>query len=537
METETSREPRGNPWAILFTLALGFFMTLLDLTIVNIAIPDMTDDLGASLDDVLWVVNAYTLTLAVLMITAGRLGDLRGKRNLFILGVAVFTLASAACGLAQDPGQLIAFRALQGVGAAMLMPQTLSIIADVFPADRRGAALGVWGAVAGISGACGPVLGGVLVNELDWRWIFYVNLPLGGLTLVLAWFVLPREQKTVRHRLDMPGVLLATASLFCLTFALTEGERNDWNGWTWALIGISVMLFVIFLVYERGRQDGEPLVPFSLFRDRNFTIMNFVGIAVSFGLIGVLLPLTIYLQSVLGYSALESGLALLPLALGSFVMAGPAGALSDRIGGKYILMAGVTAFGGGLVWILATAEPGNSWTTLAGPLFLIGMGAGCTFAPMATEVMRNVPPRLTGAASGVNNALRQVGSVLAGAIIGAVLQNRLASALDEQARERARALPGPYRDPFVEGFSGDALQVGAEAALPAGVPQDVARRLQDAAARVFEHGFVDAMAPTMGVSAGVMFLATAACLAVRRHRGPAAAAHGLPAPEPVPAER
>jgi MFS family permease len=244
METTTSRTWRGNPWAILFTLALGFFMTFLDVTIVNIAIPDMVDDLGASLDDILWVVNAYTLALAVLMITAGRLGDLRGKRNLFILG-----------------------------------------------------------AVAGVSGACGPILGGVLVNSFDWRWIFYVNLPLGALTLVLAVLVLPRTQDTVRHRLDLPGVLLASASLLCLTFALTEGERNDWNGWIWALIGASAALFAVFLVYERGRQDGEPLVPFSLFRDRNFTILNFVGIAVSFGLIGVLLPITIYLQSVLGHSA------------------------------------------------------------------------------------------------------------------------------------------------------------------------------------------------------------------------------------------
>jgi MFS family permease len=218
-------------------------------------------------------------------------------------------------------------------------------------------------------------------------------------------------------------------------------------------------------------------------------------------------------------------------------MAGPAGAMSDRIGGKYILMAGVTAFGGGLVWIVATAEPGNSWTSLAGPLFLIGAGAGCTFAPMATEVMRNVPARLTGAASGVNNAVRQVGSVLAGAIIGAVLQNQLASALEEQARQRAQALPADYRDRFVAGFSGDGgqgLQVGAEGSsrLPSNLPQEAAQRLQDVAAQVFGHGFVEAMVPTMSVSAGVMFLAAVACLAVKRPRGPAATAHGLPAAEP-----
>jgi EmrB/QacA subfamily drug resistance transporter len=530
---------RGDPWAVLLTLALGFFVTLLDLTIVNIAVPDMVDDLGASLDQVLWVVNAYTLALAVLIITAGRLGDLRGKRNLFIAGVAVFTLTSLACGLAQDPAQLIAFRALQGAGAAMLMPQTLSIIADVFPAERRGVALGIWGAVAGIASAAGPILGGVLITYLDWRWIFLVNLPVGALVLVMAVAFLPAAGRPVRHRLDVPGVLLVSAALFGLALGLTEGEKHDWNGWILSALGASAVLFAVFLVYERGRQDEDPLVPFSLFRDRNFTVMNLVGIAVSFGLVGLLLPLTIYLQSVLEFSAVKAGLVLLPLALGSFVMAGPAGVLSDRIGGKYILMAGLTAFGGGIWWILATAEVGNGWTTLAAPLFLIGLGAGCTFAPMAAEVMRNVPPRLSGAASGVNNALRQVGSVLAGAVIGAVLQNRLASALEEQARERAGALPGPYRDQLVAGFSeagAQGLEVGAEgsgaAGLPSGMPPDVAQRVQELGAQVFGHGFTDALRPTMAVSAAVMLAGALACLAVKRHRGPAANAHGQPEPEP-----
>jgi EmrB/QacA subfamily drug resistance transporter len=535
------RRWRGNPWVVLVTLALGFFMTLLDLTIVNIAIPDMVDDLDASLDQVLWVVNAYTLALAVLMITAGRLGDLRGKRNLFIAGVAVFTLTSLACGLAQDPAQLIAFRALQGVGAALLMPQTLSIIADVFPAERRGVALGIWGAVAGISGASGPILGGVLITRLDWRWIFFVNLPMGALVLVMAVAFMPATERTgrkVRHKFDLPGVLLASAALFSLALALTEGEKYGWNGWIWALMGAAAALVAVFVRYERGRQDDDPLVPFSLFRDRNFVVMNFVGIAVSFGLVGLLLPITIYLQSVLGFSALKSGLVLLPLALGSFVMAGPAGVLSDRIGGKYILMTGLTAFGGGLWWILATAEVGNGWGTLVAPLFLIGLGAGCTFAPMAAEVMRNVPPALSGAASGINNALRQVGSVLAGAVVGAVLQNQLASSLEEQARQRAAALPGPYREQFVNGFSGagaQGLEVGAEgsgaAPLPSSVPADVAQRIQDAGAQVFGHGFTDALQPTMGVSVAVMLAGGLACLAVKRHRGPSPNAHGLPVTE------
>jgi EmrB/QacA subfamily drug resistance transporter len=196
---------RGNPWAILAVLSLGFFMTLLDLTIVNIAIPDMVDRLGASLDQILWVVNAYALALAVLLITAGRLGDLRGKKTLYLSGVALFTLASLACGLAQGPGQLIAFRALQGIGAAMLIPQTLSMIVEVFPAEKRGVALGVWGATAGLSGAVGPSVGGLLVSRLDWRWIFFVNVPIGVLVVAAGLVVMPAAKRTVRHRFEIPG--------------------------------------------------------------------------------------------------------------------------------------------------------------------------------------------------------------------------------------------------------------------------------------------------------------------------------------------
>jgi EmrB/QacA subfamily drug resistance transporter len=524
----------GNPWAILITLSLGFFMTLLDLTIVNIAIPDMGQDLDASLDEILWVVNAYTLALAVLMITAGRLGDLRGKRNLFLAGVALFTLASLACGLAQNPAQLIAFRAVQGLGAALLMPQTLSIIAEVFPADRRGAAMGVWGVVAGVSGALGPIIGGALITHLDWRWIFFVNLPLGVVVLGLAAAVIPGSRRTVRHRFDTLGVLLASGTLFCLAFGLTEGQRYDWNAWIWSLFGAAALLFAAFLGHERGQQGDDPLVPFSLFKDRNFTLINFVGVTVSFGVVGMFLPLTIYLQSVLGFSALKSGLVLLPLALGSFVTAGPAGVLADKIGGKFILMTGLLAWTAALVWIVGAADVGSSWTAVAFPLFLAGLGAGCTFAPMATEVMRNVPAKLSGAASGVNNALRQVGSVLAGAVVGAVLQAQLASSLTDQARQRAGQLPAAYRDGFVGGFSQAGTDVNARQAarLPEGVPHDIADRMRALGAEVFGHGFVHAMGPAVLVSAVVLLTGALTCLAVRRHLGPSANPHALPVYEP-----
>lgn len=273
--------------------------------------------------------------------------------------------------------------------------------------------------------------------------------------------IIPGSRRTVRRRFDTLGVTLASTALFCLAFGLTEGQRYDWNAWIWSLFGAAVVLFAGFLLHERGQQNGEPLVPFSLFKDRDFSLINFVGVTVSFGVVGMFLTLTIYLQSVLGFSAQKAGLVLLPVALGSFVMAGPAGALADRVGGKFILMGGLLAWAGGLVWVVGVADVGTGWLTIAFPLFLTGLGVGCTFAPMATEVMRNVPPRLAGAASGVTNALRQVGSVLAGAVIGAVLQARLASSLTEQARARAGQLPVAYRESFVAAFSKAESDVGA----------------------------------------------------------------------------
>ena len=223
------RKFHANPWAVLLVVSLGFFMTLLDLTIVNIAIPDIITRLHASLDDVLWVINAYALVLAVLVITSGRLGDLIGPRIMFATGISVFTVASAACGLAPGPGWLIGFRAVQGLGAAMLMPQTLTIITNTFPAERRGAAFGVWGAVAGVATIAGPTLGGLLVTAFDWRWIFFVNLPFGVIALILTFVIIPDMRPGRRHRIDIPGVLLASAGLLAICYGLVEGQKYDWG--------------------------------------------------------------------------------------------------------------------------------------------------------------------------------------------------------------------------------------------------------------------------------------------------------------------
>ncbi len=527
---------RGNPWAVLVTLSLGFFMTLLDLTIVNIAIPSMIGALHASLDEVLWVVNSYVLVLAVLLITAGRLGDLRGQRNLFAIGVAVFTVASLACGLAPNPTLLIMFRAVQGLGAALLMPQTMAIIIATFPAERRGTALGIWGAVAGLATVAGPTLGGFLVTFASWRWIFFVNVPIGVAVLVMTWAYLPDTRIQRRHRIDLVGVLIATASLFCLTFGLIEGQRFSWGPGIWALFASAAVLLAVFLAQQRRRQESEPLVPFGLFRDRNFSILNLVGSLVSVGIIGFFLPVTIYLQSVLGYSALKAGLILAPMSLIGAVLAPISGKMSDRVGGKFILMGGLTLFAAGAAWMTVLLAVGRSWPAFLPAVLLLGVGFGGIFAPMATEAMRSVPPQLAGAASGVNNTIRQIGSVVGSAAVGALLQHQLATELTKEATARAGALPAGLREQFVAGFStakGGGVEISgaqSQAAVPSGTPAPVVAQLRELSTAVFEHAFVQASRPTLILPIVAMLIAAAACFGARRHvnqpapAGPAAGA-------------
>ena len=422
------RRWHGQAWAVLATLSLGFFMTLLDLTIVNVAIPSMRRGLHASLPEIGWVINAYIIVLAVLMITAGRLGDLRGRRNLFIAGVAVFTVASATCGLAQTATELIAARAVQGLGSALLLPQTMAVIIAAFPATRRGAAMGIWGGVAGLATIAGPTIGGMLVTWLGWRWIFFVNVPVGVLTVVLAAAILPEVRSGRRQPLDLPGVVLASAALVAITYGLIEGQAYHWGPRIVAIIGAGVVLLAVFVLVQGRRQQSQPLLPFVLFRDRNYTLMSAANVIVSIGLIGMALPLTLYLQSQLGFSPLKAGLTMAPASLMSGLAAPFAGRLADR-GGKYLLMSGLTLYAAGLLLVVTIARSASHWYDLLPGFLVAGLGIGCTMSPMQTIATRNVDPGLAGAASGVLNTIRQTGSALGSAIVLALLQNRLAAHL------------------------------------------------------------------------------------------------------------
>jgi EmrB/QacA subfamily drug resistance transporter len=539
--TGTVRKLAGNPWLVLLVVSLGFFMTLLDLTIVNIAIPNMITKLHASLDDVLWVINAYALVLAVLVITAGRLGDLIGPRTMFFAGVALFTAASAACGLSPSPGYLIAFRAIQGLGAAMLMPQTLTIITNIFPPERRGAAFGVWGAVAGVATIAGPTLGGLLVTAFDWRYIFFVNVPIGAIVLVLTLVVIPDLRLGRRHRIDVVGVLLASAALLAICYGLVEGQKYNWSTITSFIsiplvLGLGVALLLAFLLYQKLTQNSEPLVPFAVFRDRNFSVMNAVSGVLAVGMMGIFLPFTIYLQSVLGFSALKAGLTMAPASVISIFVAPAAGRLTDKIGGKYILMFGLILFGVGMGWLALIARPTSSWQSFLAPLLVAGLGMGCTFAPLVTTAMRNIKPQIAGAASGVLNTVRQVGLVIGTAAVGALLQNRLVGAMTNQAHSRSAALPARVRNGFIgeiQNSASNGIQVGAgqnggisrQSGLPASLATEVARIGHD----VFTFGYVAAMRSTMILPVVLLGVGAALCLALTGQKRAAPAAAGQPA--------
>ena len=525
-------QARTNPWLVLVVLTTGFFMILLDTTIVNVAIPAMSTGLNTTLDQILWVLNAYILVYAVLLITAGRLGDLYGQRNLFAIGLFIFTVASALCGLSKNAEELIAARIVQGVGGALLTPQTLSIITSLFPPERRGAAFGIWGGVAGLATIAGPTIGGALITYRDWTWIFFINVPIGILALVATFAIIPDLRPGRHHGWDIIGIVLATAGLFCVVFGLIEGQRYNWGEISTYTITIpevlaaGVVLIAVFLVWERFQ--GEPLLPLALFEDRNFAVANWISAAISFGMLSTFLPLTIYLQSVLDFSAFKAGLTIAPMSVTSMFVAPFAGRFADRVGGKYILMTGISLFTVGIGLLAYLAGPDSTWLTFLVPAIIAGAGMGMTFAPMTTVAMRDIAPRVAGSASAVLNTIRQLGAAIGSAVIGAILQNRLATTLHDQAVSHASALPAAFQARFVAAFSSvgsNGFQIGAGengAKLPANLPPAVAHQLTTLAHDVFVAAFIDAMKSTFIVP--VVFLAFTALTTLLIKRTPRGAA-------------
>ncbi|MBF4459902.1 MFS transporter [Pseudoclavibacter sp. VKM Ac-2867] len=449
-------ETVSRPWPALWALVIGFFMILVDSTIVSIANPAILRDLQTDITAVIWVTSAYLLSYAVPLLITGRLGDRFGPKRIYLIGLVVFTLASLWCGFSGDIGMLIAARAVQGLGAALMTPQTMSVITRIFAPDKRGAAMGLWGAVAGVATLVGPILGGFLVDGLGWEWIFFVNVPVGVVAFILAWRLVP-DLETKAHSFDWLGVVLSAAGLFLLVFGIQEGETFDWGQIVgpisvWGLIVSGVVVLVGFVVWQRFNRK-EPLLPLGLFRDRNFTVAN-LGISVlGLAIVSMPLPIAFYFQTARALEPTQAALMLVPMAVVSGVMAPFVGRLTDRTEPRWIAFAGFLIVAAALGWmsLLMTADT-PLWQLLIPPAFL-GLGLSGLWAPLATSATRNLPPALAGAGSGVYNMTRQVGSVLGSAAIAALISSRLAAELPGMPADATEQSSGALPPAVAEGFS------------------------------------------------------------------------------------
>lgn len=420
------------PWPALWALVLGFFMILVDSTIVSIANPAILADLHTDITKVIWVTSGYLLGYAVPLLITGRLGDRFGPKRLYLTGLTVFTLASAWCGLSGSVEMLITARVVQGLGAAMMTPQTMAVITRIFAPNQRGAAMGLWGSVAGIATLVGPLLGGVLVDNLGWQWIFFVNLPVGVVAFVLATRLVPRLP-TQSHRFDWLGVALSAVGLFLVIFGLQEGESYHWGeiayGITvWELIIAGVLVLVGFVVWQRFNR-AEPLVPLALFRDRNFSLANGAITLIGLAITAMPLPIAFYYQVARGMSPTESALMLAPMAVTTLIMAPIVGRLVDRVNPKWVALGGFAVAAVSLGWLAVLMTPDQALWVLLLPAATLGIGLSGVWSPLAATATRNLPVTQAGAGSGVYNMTRQVGAVLGSAAIAALMNGRLAAEL------------------------------------------------------------------------------------------------------------
>ncbi|WP_448060021.1 DHA2 family efflux MFS transporter permease subunit [Cellulomonas hominis] len=414
-----ARRPVGVPLALL-AASLPMFMATLDNLVMTSALPVLQTELGASISDLQWMVNAYTLTFATLMIAAATLGDRLGRRRVFLAGITLFALASGASALATSPAALIAARAVQGVGAAALMPLSLTLLAAAVPAARRAMAIGIWGGISGLGVALGPVIGGAVVDGISWEAIFWINVPVALVAVPLVLRALP-ESRGRRQPLDLTGLALAATSVLALVWGVVHG--ND-DGWTSAAVAgplvAGAVLLAAFLLRES--RTPYPLVPLRLFRSRSFSVANVSGFAFSLGIFGAVFLLAQYLQVVMGYSPFQAGLRTLPWTAAPMIVAPLAGALAPRLGVRPLLTAGLTLQSAGLVWLALASDSTVTYSSLVPGLVLAGVGMGLTFAPSTTAVLADVPVADHGTASSTNATVREIGVALGVAVLTATFQ-------------------------------------------------------------------------------------------------------------------
>jgi len=437
-------------WWTLGAVAFALFMIMLDNTVVNVALPSIERGIGASISQLEWVVNAYALTFAVLMLTGGKLADHVGRRQIFLTGLVVFTAMSLACGLAATAGELIAFRALQGAGAALMMPATLAIISAAFPPRQRGAAFGIWAGVSAMALAIGPIVGGLLAQHANWSWIFFINVPVGVLAVLFGRIVIAESRDmSAEQSLDLPGLAVSGAAMFALTFGLIEANNYGWTSTTiLSLFAAAAAGLALFVWIELRRR--APMLDLSLFRSSTFAGANIAALLVMLAMFGIFFFMSLYVQQILGYSPVQAGAIFLPMTVLIIFVAPIAGKLSDHVGSRWLMAAGLTLVSGSLVLFSRLETQSGFWDMLPG-LVVGGVGMASVMTPMTAAAMGSVALDKAGVASGVLNTFRQVGGALGIAVMGAILTSRQASALASGATPQAA---------FVDGFQ-IALLAGA----------------------------------------------------------------------------
>ncbi len=523
----TDRPTRRQWWSLL-VLGLGLAIVIIDGTIVNVAIPSIRKDLGASLKDVEWVSSIYSLIYAALIVTFGRIGDQIGRRALFVAGVGVFILGSVLAGAAGSIGALIAARALQGLGAAMTSPSTLSIISATFTGRFRGVAFGVWGAVAGAAAALGPLLGGFLTTNASWRWAFYINVPIGLAAILGAIFVVQESvERKGRLKFDVPGIILVGLGIGGIVFGLIEGQTYGWwapkqpftlGSFTWPFSGISItpVSFLVgilaltgFVLWELrlSRRGGDPVFDFTLLRFRGFRFGLITVAIVALGEFGVIFVLSLFLQGALGYTAFQTGLTFLPFAILTLFVAPVAGLLSARFGPKWVVTSGMLIEALSIFLLSQSLSLDLNQGTVIAILLLYGLGVGLAIAQLTNVVLSEVPRDRLGSGSGANNTIRQVGAAMGIAIIGAILATTLASSV-RTGLDSVQGLPPVAKAAIVQGLEkGGGGEGGIDlSGAPTGA---VSKELTDQLDLVFKNAFLDA-ARSAGMIASIFVLLGAA---------------------------